>query len=435
MAAKGPTLRRAPAGGAGGCARRPQTPPTTQPAVAGSVLDFMPGVMKERPATSGRPASRPPRPRAPSTRSAGAQAAPAGAAAAADPGKRKPAENSGECMNRKAAAGPAASPASQAASAAAKPVPSPPHAELPHCASARVGTYSQTAAPPLQQAQPARPRSVVRQLDMRASASTEKMGHIMRLIEQLEKQAVEEARQVAAPQQAGVEAAGQMSPRAATGGAGAAAAASAGQPSPQAHPLARVMAAQPLSIGSRQMLAAAASDATAAQAEQAATGSKLVRKTACLLHTPAPATATGCSSSIDGKRGSSGSAEQIATACTPAPAAPAAIPLGGVQQAQVQQVGADARAQVSAAVVASSVRAKIQQLQAAVVEKDNQLAALRQRVTAVQSQHEAALRAAEEEHKVSVCGEGGSGYLSDTSVYSSRPPSSSSSAHLNCSAA
>ena len=56
--------------------------------------------------------------------------------------------------------------------------------------------------------------------------------------------------------------------------------------------------------------------------------------------------------------------------------------------------------------MASSVRAKIQQLQAAVAEKNSQLAALRQRVAAVQSQQEAVLRAAEEQHKVGGQGQG-----------------------------
>lgn len=55
---------------------------------------------------------------------------------------------------------------------------------------------------------------------------------------------------------------------------------------------------------------------------------------------------------------------------------------------------------MSAAAVASTVRAKIQALQAAVAEREGQLEELKRQVAAHRAQHDAALRAAEEGHRV-----------------------------------
>ena len=200
------------------------------------------------------------------------------------------------------------------------------------------------------------------QMDVRASDSTEQMGSIMRLIEQLEKQAVEEARQVApAPPQA-------------VAVASAAVPASAAEPAQ--HPMARVLAAQPLTIASRKALAAAANDAAAAQAVQAAASCRVARKSAQLLG-------------------------ELAGAGASTPAAPAACLSKTAAPMPGPEASASApAAQVNAAAVASSVRAKIQQLQQQVAEKDGQLAALRQQVAALPAQQEAALRAAADGHKV-----------------------------------
>ncbi|EFN55829.1 hypothetical protein CHLNCDRAFT_145355 [Chlorella variabilis] len=164
--------------------------------------------------------------------------------------------------------------------------------------------------------------------DVRASASTEKMGHIMRMIAELEKQAVEEARQVAPPPavpppQPRLQAQQQEQ--------------QAKSPTSTAHPIARVLAAQALSIGSKQIVAAAATDPVAAGALRAAEASTM----------------------------------------------PPAPPAG----------------QLNAAAVASSVRAKIQQLQQQVADKDGQLAELRQQAQAARREQAVALRAAEASHK------------------------------------
>lgn len=205
--------------------------------------------------------------------------------------------------------------------------------------------------------------------DARGSASTEKMGHIMRLIEQLEKQAVEEARQVAPAQLQFVS----------TGVADQSAAAAAAA-EPAVHPTALMLAVQPHNLGSKKMLAAAESDATAAQAVRFAASSRVARKAEQLLQ------ASIMKSS--GQRGTASVASGIQAAAEQQGEALVAQPLQGEQP------------QIDAVAVASSVRAKIQQLQAAVAEKDSQLATLQQRILAVQSQHEAAMRAAEDGHRV-----------------------------------
>ncbi len=394
--------------GAASPRRRPTTPSAVHPASYGSVLDFMPKGRLPQPDASGRPHSRPPRPRATATRSATATQPHAReqrqhhhqqhkASPNASP-KALPLEDSAERMNRTKSDAAAAAPSPGLAAETvvtddASKATAEPAAELP---------LARFASPPLpleieqdqqRRRQPGSATSVEAQLDVRASASTAKMGHILRLIEQLEKQAVEEARQVAPglPRGLPVGAAPQSM-------AAAAATVPAAERLP-VHPMARVLAAQPLSTCSKQMLAAAATDDTAAKAARFATASRVAHKAALLLHTPAPE---------PGKQGGeTGHAAQWALP-TKGPEAPAAAEHWELPQAGVgAQAGTTALARtqpeqqkIDAVAVASSVRAKIQQLQAAVAEKDGQLAALQRNFSALQAQQEAAMQAAEDGHRV-----------------------------------
>ena len=265
-------------------------------------------------------------------------------------------------MNREAKA------AAAAKSGAPQHASPPPRCPSPRVSSSGCGDFCSTKSPTLPGGLPPRPLTAACQLqlaDMRASASSEKVGNILRLVEQLERQALEEAAQVAAPQ------APQLVARVSAAPAPPLQAAPAA-----ADPIARMLAAQPLSLSSKHQAAAPGSDPAAARAAvAAAAGSRLERTAAQLMQAAAAPRPAGSASS--GQPSSSG------------PAPPASAPSPGSQQPQLNPNA-----------VASSVRAKIQALQAAVAGKDSEVAALRLRVAAAQSQHEAALRAAEEGHKV-----------------------------------
>jgi hypothetical protein len=206
------------------------------------------------------------------------------------------------------------------------------------------------------------------------------MGHIMHLIAELEKQAVEEARQVATqPQPDNQQQQDQQR-----------------QPKSMAtapHPIARVLAAQPLSIGSRRMAVAALTDPLAAGALRAAEASTIARQQTSSLTTHARAAQPTIASAPPCAQPplSNCSSEQVpAQALAQAP-----------QQLAQPPVPCN---QLNAAAVASSVRAKIQQLQQQVVDKDGQLAALRQQVEAVQREHVVMLQAEKDCHKVGLGG-------------------------------
>lgn len=372
---------------ASGSARWPATPPAPPASCSSSfarkasVLDFMPG---PRPASVVRPASRPPRPRAPS---AVAKPAPSNRVGTSGTSQTSSPEveavlleDSAERVSRESAAAKAAAAAVATDSTARKAAATCP---VPRMCDSRAAS-----PPPSQHAQQAtraaasgRPFSpTARQLqmgDVRASASTEKMGHIMRMIAELEKQAVEEARQVAPPPavpppQPRLQAQQQEQ--------------QAKSPTSTAHPIARVLAAQALSIGSKQIVAAAATDPVAAGALRAAEASTMVRKQAQLLTTPSrPAAASTRVAAPSAKPPVPDRGAEPAPAPAPAPTPQPPAPPAG---------------QLNAAAVASSVRAKIQQLQQQVADKDGQLAELRQQAQAARREQAVALRAAEASHKV-----------------------------------
>ncbi len=381
--------------------RRPRTPataaappPAPPPPAANasanppsSVLDFMPA--QPRPASSGsRPPSRPPRPRTTAGKpAAGAAAAKpplpprkpvhndgSGSSADSTPDGAKPLplEDSAERMNRKAAAAGAPAPTAVAAGAAALTRP------------------------------PGQPSSQP-QLDVRASASSEKLGSIMRMIERLEAQAVEEARQVAPacpPRPPALPASSGPAP--ASGEAAGQPAAPAEQHGQQKSALSRLLAAQPLSISSKRLAAAAATDAAAATALQAANASRVVRRSAELLTCAATPVNAGPACSA-------GSAVAPPSAATAPPAQPLSAAVAPASNATAQPAAATqpvlplpgtVGSGLNPAAVASTVHAKIQALQAAVGERDGQLEELKRQVAAHRAQHEAALRAVDEGHRV-----------------------------------
>lgn len=394
--------------------RRPRTPgvvpakaaPSPPPRAAapaartgtGSVLDFMPHQQRPTSVTcaSGRLHSRPPRPRT----AAGKPGAATAAAAKPPLPPRKPPGDSGSSGR----------PSSSSTPDGVKPLPLEDSAERMNRKAAAAGaprSSAPTAAPAAAALAPTprpRPASSQPQLDVRASASSEKLGSIMRMLERLEAQAAEEAQQVAParrpPQPPAAVPAALPAPTSAATGQGAAPAGTRTQPQ---HPLSRVLAAQPLSLASKRMAAAPATDGAAAAALQAASASLVVRRSAELLTCSAPpAAAAPAAAAASSTAGPATSLPRVpqGVADAAAPASLAAPPAPVPQLAPAALPGSEG-AGVSAAAVASMVRAKIQALQAAVAERDGQLEQLRRQVAASQAQHQAALRAAEEGHRVS----------------------------------
>ncbi|KAI3437793.1 hypothetical protein D9Q98_000240 [Chlorella vulgaris] len=188
------------------------------------------------------------------------------------------------------------------------------------------------------------------------------------MMEDLEQQAAEEALQVGpskpAPNAARDERLdGQQQP--------------CGQPAPlKTHPLAKLLASQPCSIASKQMLAAATGTA-AAHAACLAEGSRACRQSTQLLGTPV-------------KQPSRAAAVEVLTPGCAAAAKTAAAPSAAQH---LPQVALDLSA------VASSVRAKIRQLQQQVEQKDGQMAAFREQVEETRREQAAALAAAETRHQ------------------------------------
>jgi type IV secretory pathway VirB10-like protein len=189
------------------------------------------------------------------------------------------------------------------------------------------------------------------------------------MMEDLEQQAAEEALQVGpskpAPNAARDERLdGQQQP--------------CGQPAPlKTHPLAKLLASQPCSIASKQMLAAATGTA-AAHAACLAEGSRACRKSTQLLGTPV-------------KQPSRAAAVGVLTPGCAAAAKTAAAPSAAQHLPQ---------AALDPSAVASSVRAKIRQLQQQVEQKDGQMAAFREQVEETRREQAAALAAAETRHQV-----------------------------------
>lgn len=287
-------------------------------------------------------------------------------------GKPLPLEDSAERMSRKAAAAGAAGEAAPAAVAAA--------------------AVANKRPPGLPVA------SSQLQLDVRASASSEKLGSIMRMIERLEAQAVEEARQLAPtrPPPLPHAAPGHAHAR---GEAGGQAPAPDHPPSQPGHALSRLLAAQPLSINSKRLAAAAATDAAASTAVKAINASRVVRRSAELLTCSAPpATAPSSAAGAEGVVAAPAATAQPPTAA--AAAAPAVVAQPAPATGPLLPLPGTGGSSLSASAVASTVRAKIQALQAAVAEREGQLEELKRQVASHQAQHEAALRAAEDGHRV-----------------------------------
>lgn len=317
-------------------------------------------------------------------------------------GKPLPLEDSAERMSRKAAAAGAAGEAAPAAVAAA--------------------AVANKRPPGLPVA------SSQLQLDVRASASSEKLGSIMRMIERLEAQAVEEARQVAPTRPPPLPHAG--------GEAGGQAPAPDHPPSQPGHALSRLLTAQPLSINSKRLAAAAATDAAASTAVKAINASRVVRRSAELLTCSAPpATAPSSAAGAKGVMAAPAATAQPPTAA--AAAAPAVVAQPAPATRPLLPLPGNGGSSLSASAVASTVRAKIQALQAAVAEREGQLEELKRQVASHQAQHEAALRAAEDGHRVGgvaaahmLCSSdawpwlqhAGYGLLNPRRVNSARPP-------------
>ncbi|KAL4856146.1 Centrosomal protein [Chlorella vulgaris] len=346
----------------------PPLPPASAYDGHGSVLDFIP--LKERaagdrPTSSERPPSRPPRPRSRGTFSPAATAGSGACGPSLQCITPKPpleledsAERTSFKGNNTSSKGAATLLGSDAA-----PAPSCRPSNLPS------PTPQQQAATAAAPCRPFSPTSChLPAVDVHPSDPSEQLGRIWQMMEALEQQAAEEARQVG-PSQPAPNAAldkrldGQQQP--------------CGQPAPlKTHPLAKLLASQPCSIASKQMLAAATGTA-AAHAACLAEGSRACRKSTQLLATqlkqPSRAAAAGV-------------LNPGCAAAAKAAAAPSATQ-------HLPQAALDPSA------VASSVRAKIRQLQQQVEQKDGQMAALLEQLEETRQQQAAALAAAETRHQ------------------------------------